>query len=250
MQTHSNSCMFFDGKQARQKHNSCTIFSIGCAVRKENRVGKTYGYALGGISTDSITRQLEELKKQGVAPGNLFSDSLALDSGRGEYRRLLSLLKKGDLLVVCDISALGNGFAEIQSEWHRITEDVQASIVVLDMPLLDTRRSLGDANISVSEIVLQVLAYLTETKKESARQRQAEGIASARAQGVRLGRPPKKRPKSYREIKEAYRAKQITRTDAAKQLKVSPRTFDRWLKDDEASASQRADKHRAPRKGR
>lgn len=213
-------------------------------------MGKTYGYALGGISSDSITRQLEELKEQGIAPENLFSDSLALNPDRKEYRRLFSLLKKGDLLIVCRVDSLGNDFAEIQLEWKRITKEVRADILVLDMPLLDTRKILADVDISVSEIVLQVLTYLMETKKQNAKQRQAEGIASARAQGVRLGRPPKKRPKSYKEIKEAYRAKQITRTDAAKQLKVSPRTFDRWLKDDEANVSQRADKHQAPRKGR
>lgn len=213
-------------------------------------MGKTYGYALGGTSAGSINQQLEVLKRQGVAPENLFSDGLALSPDREGYQKLLSLLREGDLLIVCRIDSLGSDFAEIQLEWQRITKDIGADILVLDMSLLDTRKSLADADISISEIVLQVMAYLTETKKQNAKQRQAEGIASAKAQGVRLGRPPKRRPRSYEAIKEAYLAKQITRAAAAKRLKVSARTLDRWLKDDEASTPQRADACKQPREDR
>lgn len=197
---------------------------------------KTYGYAIG--DPVNINWQTTKLIERGVDPENVFSDVsiTAIDPKRREYQRLISLLTEGDTLFVCSLNYLGKDYDEVRFEWNKVVNEIRANIVVLDMPLLDSRKDARDySDLSVSDMVLQILDYVAETKKRDARQRQAEGIASAKAQGVKLGRPKKKRPRIYHEIKAAYHAGQITRTAAAKKLKVSPRTFDNWLRDDEAA---------------
>ena len=199
-------------------------------------VCKTYGYAIGDSA--SINWQTAKLAEQGVDPENVLSDTpiAAIGSERKGYQKLVSTLDEGDILFVCSLNHLGKDYEEVRSEWDRIVNGIRANIVVLDMPLLDSRKDVSDySDLSVSDMLLQILDYVAETKKRDAKQRQAEGIASAKAQGVKLGRPKKKRPRIYHEIKTAYHSGRITRTTAAKKLKVSPRTFDNWLKDDQAT---------------
>lgn len=145
----------------------------------------------------------------------------------------MSTLKEGDVLVVKSIDWLGRNYEEILEEWRVITEERKSAIVVLDMPLLDTREKKGDiTSVLIANIVLQLLSYVTQVERESIKQRQAEGIAAAQARGVRFGRPPKKKPAAYAATKASYQGGHITRQEAASRLKVCASTFDRWLKDD------------------
>ena len=140
--------------------------------------------------------------------------------------------RRGDVLAIKSIDRLGRNYPEILEEWRAITKCKHAAIVVLDMPLLDTREvKTGITNILISDIVLQHLSYVAQVERENIHQRQAEGIASAKARGVRFGRPPLKKPSSFKYTKEAYLEGHITRKEAADRLKVSISTFDKWLRD-------------------
>lgn len=125
-----------------------------------------------------------------------------------------------------------------------ITKGIKAAIVVLDMPLLDTReRRDGLTSVLIADIVLQLLSYVAEVERENIKQRQAEGIAAAQARGVRFGRPPKKRPACYEATKKSYLDGHITRQEAASRMKVCVTTFDRWLRDDLESEGERKTPH-------
>ena len=135
-------------------------------------------------------------------------------------------------MVVKSIDRFGRNYEEILEEWRHITRDEGCAIVVLDMPLLDTREDRGVTGRLISDIVLQLLSYVAEKERDFIRQRQAEGIAAAQARGVRFGRPPKRRPKSYKATKRAYLDGVITKREAAARLHVSPTTFEKWLAQD------------------
>ena len=135
-------------------------------------------------------------------------------------------------MVVKSIDRFGRNYEEILEEWRRITRGAGCSIVVLDMPLLDTREDRGVTGRLISDIVLQLLSYVAEKERDFIRQRQAEGIAAAQERGVRFGRPPKKRPRSYAATKRAYLSGTITKKEAAGRLRVSPTTFEKWLAQD------------------
>lgn len=199
--------------------------------------GNTYGYARVSTRDQNLDRQLDALSAFGVADDGVFCDKASgKDFERPEYRRLMGILRAGDILVVKSIDRLGRNYEEILAEWRRITKEVGAAIVVLDMPLLDTReRREGITSVLISDIVLQLLSYVAQVERENIKQRQAEGIASAKARGVRFGRPRIERPKSYAATKEAYLAGHITRKEAADRLKVCVSTFDRWLRADRES---------------
>ena len=142
-------------------------------------------------------------------------------------------LREGDVLVVKSIDRLGRNYAEILDVWRAITKERGAAVVVLDMPLLDTREQPeGLTGVLIADIMLQLLSYVAQVERESIRQRQAEGIASARARGVRFGRPRIARPAAYARTKRAYLRGRITRKQAAERLGVCVSTFDRWLKAD------------------
>lgn len=159
------------------------------------------------------------------------------DFNRPEYEQLMKVIRKGDVLAVKSIDRLGRDYEEILEEWRRITKEKGAAIVVLDMPLLDTReRPEGVTNVLIADIVLQLLSYVAQVERENIKQRQAEGIAAAKARGVRFGRPAKKRPAGYAKTKESYLGGCITRKEAACQLKVSVSTFDKWLRNDRSGS--------------
>lgn len=200
-----------------------------------NMNGKMYGYARVSAKDQNLARQLDALAGFGVPDGNVFADKASgRDFERPEYRRLMGVLVEGDVLVVKSIDRLGRNYDEILSEWRAITKETKAAIVVIDMPLLDTReRTEGVTNVLISDIVLQLLSYVAQVERENIKQRQAEGIAAAQARGVRFGRPPKKRPGNYGTTKAAFQGGHITRAEAAARLKVSVSTFVRWMKDDE-----------------
>ena len=211
-------------------------FSIKIGKQEGFRMGNTYGYARVSSRDQNLSRQIDALIEFGVECSCIFTDKASgKDFQRPEYRRLLRQLVKGDVLAIKSIDRLGRNYDEILEQWRYLTKERDVAIVELDMPLLDTRvRREGITNVLISDIVLQLLSYVAQVERETIRQRQAEGIAAARARGVRFGRPRKKRPAQYEETKESYVSGKLTRREAALRLEVSISTFDRWLKEDGA----------------
>ena len=147
------------------------------------------------------------------------------DFERANYQRLTRRLKEGDTLVVKSIDRLGRNYNEILEQWRIITKKKRAAIVVLDMPLLDTRKNRDLTGTLIADIVLQLLSYVAQTEREFIHQRQAEGIAVAKAQGVRLGRPPLAQPKEFPAVHQAWLKKEISAREAARRLSVTHKTF-------------------------
>ena len=194
---------------------------------------RTYGYARVSARDQNLDRQMDALAAFGVSGERVFADRASgRDFERPEYQRLIGALRRGDVVVVKSIDRFGRNYEEILEEWRRITRGTGCSIVVLDMPLLDTREDRSVTGRLISDIVLQLLSYVAEKERDLIRQRQAEGIAAAQERGVRFGRPPKKRPRSYAATKRAYLSGTITKKEAAGRLRVSPTTFEKWLAQD------------------
>lgn len=196
---------------------------------------RIYGYARVSAKDQNLDRQMMALADFPVERNRIFSDvASGKDFKRPAYRKLVSKIKPGDVLVIKSIDRLGRNYEEILNEWRFITKDKKAAIVVLDMPLLDTRETKGSlTGVFIADIVLQLLSYVAQVERDNIKQRQAEGIAAAKARGVRFGRPPKKRPKSYLEIRSAVLSGSLTRRDAAAKLRVGTTTFSKWLKEDD-----------------
>ena len=154
------------------------------------------------------------------------------DFERPVYRRLMKKLKPGDTLVIKSIDRLGRNYDEILEQRRIITKEKGASIVVLDMPLLDTRQGRDLTGTLIADIVLQLLSYVAQTEREFIRQRQAEGIAAAKARGVQFGRKAKDKPNNYALIKNEWAEGERSAREAAKALNVAPSTFLRWTHDD------------------
>ena len=194
--------------------------------------GTIYGYARVSARDQNLNRQLDALAAFGV--NKLFTEKASgRDFNRPEWQKLVESLDEGDTLVVKSIDRLGRSYDEVIDEWRMITKERKASIVVLDMPLLDTRSKHDSVTGTlIADIVLQLLSYVAQIERENIRQRQAEGIAAAKARGVKFGRPRKERPPHYQAVKEAYRTGKVTMSQAAKQANVSPSTFRKWMKED------------------
>lgn len=194
-----------------------------------------YGYARVSTKEQNLARQLEALQSWGINPSSIYQDKASgKDFNRSAYQKLIHQLRPGDTLVIKSIDRLGRCYDEIISEWRKITHERGAAIVVLDMPLLDTREGIsvqaGLTGRLIADIVLQVLSYAANIERDNIRQRQAEGIALAKERGVRFGRPEIKKPLAFERTKIAYENGQLTRKEAAARLKVSPNTFDKWIK--------------------
>lgn len=196
--------------------------------------GKLYGYARVSSRDQNLDRQLSALLAFGVDQSNVYADRASgKNFERPAWRRLAGLLDADDTLVVKSIDRLGRNYDELIGEWRYITKERGASVVVLDMPLLDTRRDpCGLTGVFIADIVLQLLSYVAQLERENIRQRQAEGIAAAKARGVKFGRPKKRRPACYPAIREGYLSGQITQSEAAARAGVSVGTFAKWLKED------------------
>ena len=190
-------------------------------------MAKTYGYARVSTREQHEDRQVDALLGFGVIPRNIFLDKMSgKDFERPRYQRLVhSRLKRGDLLVVKSIDRLGRNYDEIIEEWRFITKIVRADVVVLDMPLLDTRRGKDLMGTFLSDIVLQVLSFVAENERINIRARQAEGIAAAKARGVRFGRPPRPLPDQFHQAHQDWRSKKITLQQAAKTCAMPVTTF-------------------------
>jgi DNA invertase Pin-like site-specific DNA recombinase len=189
-----------------------------------------YGYARVSTREQNEDRQLVAMEGFGVDKGNVFTDKISgKDFERPAYRRLLKKLKPEDVLVVKSIDRLGRDYGEILEQWRIITKEKQAAIVVLDIPLLDTRQKERDlTGTFIADLVLQILSYVAQQEREFIRQRQAEGIAAAQARGVKFGRPPLERPDRFSEVLAAWVHGEISAREAGRRLGISYKTFQVW----------------------
>jgi len=173
------------------------------------------------------------MREFGVEDGRIILDKQSgKDFERPGYRKLLRKLKAGDTLVIKSIDRLGRNYDEILEQWRLLTKERQVAIVVLDMPLLDTRQGRDLTGMLIADIVLQLLSYVAQTEREFNRQRQAEGIAAAKARGVHFGRKFKDRGENYESVMAAWREGKISGRAAAKKLGVTHETFRRWAREE------------------
>lgn len=185
-----------------------------------------YGYVRVSTREQNEDRQLIALREVGVSDRNIYMDKQSgKDFERPQYKKLLRKMKKDDLLYIKSIDRLGRNYEEILQQWRVITKGKGVDIVVLDMPLLDTRRGKDLIGTFLSDIVLQVLSFVAENERTNIRQRQAEGIAAAKAKGVKFGRPPLPLPKNFYEVHKAWRGKKITLKEAANACNMPIGTF-------------------------
>ena len=185
-----------------------------------------YGYIRVSTKEQNEDRQLIALREMDVPEANLFMDKQSgKDFQRPQYKKLVRKLKKDDLLYIKSIDRLGRNYEEIQNQWRILTKEKGVDIVVLDMPLLDTRRGKDLMGTFLSDIVLQVLSFVAENERTNIRQRQAEGIAAAKARGVRFGRPPRPLPENYHSAYQRWKAGAITGTAAARECGMPLSTF-------------------------
>ncbi len=188
--------------------------------------GTTYGYVRVSARDQSEDRQLAALAIFDISHKNLFLDKQSgKDFNRPAYQRMMKKLKPGDLLIVKSIDRLGRNYEEILEQWRIITKEKQADIRVLDMPLLDTSIHRDLTGTLIADIVLQLLSYVAQNERENIRQRQAEGIAAAKARGVRFGRPSQPLPDNFHQVHKDWRNKKMTLQQAARACDMPEGTF-------------------------
>ncbi len=192
-----------------------------------------YGYIRVSTAQQHIDRQLDALLENGIEQNNIYIDyESGKDFNRTNYKKLIKKLKKNDLVIIKSIDRLGRNYNMIIDEWSLITKVKEAHIMVIDMPLLDTRIK-GDSLVGkfISDIVLQVLSFVAQNERETMKSRQAEGIRTAKARGVKFGRPRIKLPDDFENIVKQYLNKEITNKKACEILGMTRGTFFRYIKE-------------------
>ena len=185
-----------------------------------------YGYIRVSTREQNEDRQAIALHEVGVPEKNIYMDKQSGKAcNRPQYKKLLRQMKKDDLLCIKSIDRMGRNYEEILAQWRILTKDKGIDIMVLDMPLLDTRRGKDLMGTFLSDIVLQVLSFVAENERVNTRQRQAEGIAAAKARGVRFGRVPKPLPPNFHTVYQRWKHGEITGTAAAKECEMPLSTF-------------------------
>lgn len=191
-----------------------------------------YGYIRVSTAEQNEDRQLLAMQEIGISSGKIYMDKQSgKDFNRPQYKKLMRKLKSGDTLYIKSIDRLGRNYEEIQNQWRIITKEKKADIVVIDMPLLDTRRDKNLLGTFISDIVLQLLSFVAENERVNIRQRQKEGIAAARKRGVRFGRPRKIMPPDFYESIEKWKAKEMSVQEILAIYKISESTFFRRLRE-------------------
>lgn len=186
-----------------------------------------YGYVRVSTREQNEARQLDALAPYEIPQKNLFVEKKSgKDFDRPVYKRLMKRLRPGDLLIVKSIDRLGRNYDEILEEWRHITREIGADVLILDMPLLDTRTKGRDlTGTFIADLVLQILSYVAQTERENISRRQMEGIAAAKRQGVRFGRPTLPLPDNFNAIHKAWREKKLTLKQAARECDMPEGTF-------------------------
>ena len=194
-------------------------------------MAKIYGYVRVSSTDQNEDRQLDALGDIGVEKNNIYTDKQSgKDFERPQYKKLVKKLKEGDLLYVLSIDRLGRNYEDIQNQWRILTKEIGIDICVLDMPLLDTRNGKDLMGTFIADLVLQILSFVAQSERENIRKRQAQGIAAAKARGVKFGRPTITMPDNFTDIVSEWQEKKITIEDAARKCNVSNSTFMRRLK--------------------
>lgn len=193
---------------------------------------RIYGYIRVSSKDQNEDRQMIALDEFGVEKKHIYMDKMSgKDFERPQYKKLVRRLKAGDALVVASIDRLGRNYDEMICQWRVLTKEIGVDMVVLDMPLLDTRKENKDLiGVFMGDMVLQILSYVAQCEREKIRERQREGIDAAHKRGVKFGRPPLQKPDNYHEVSGRWKNKEITSREAAKLLGVGQRTFLRWIK--------------------
>lgn len=194
---------------------------------------KTFAYLRTSSKDQHIDRQLEAIKPFNIDERDIFIDKQSgKDFNREQYMLLKKALRQDDLLVIKSIDRLGRNYTQIIEEWSDITKNIKANIVVIDMPLLDTRnKENGLLGTFISDIVLQILSYVAEQERSFIKQRQSEGIATAKLKGTKFGRPKIEKPLNFDEVIKKWKNKEITAVQAQKELNLKPNTFYTMVKD-------------------
>lgn len=186
-----------------------------------------YGYIRVSSKDQNEDRQVDAMRKAGISDDHMFIDKASgKDFDRKEYVKMIYTLKPEDTVFVMSIDRLGRNYDAILNEWNAITKKIKANIVVLDMPLLDTRdKDNGLTGRLISDIVLQLLSYVAQTERENIKKRQAEGIAAAKARGVKFGRPPKDLPDNFGDMATKWHNGEISGLAAARACGIPLTTF-------------------------
>lgn len=194
-----------------------------------------YGYIRVSTKDQNEARQIIAMLEAGLQEKCLYLDKQSgKDFERPAYKRLMRKLRAGDVLFIKSIDRLGRNYEEIQAQWRMITREKRVDIVVLDMPLLDTRNSGNDlTGTFVADLVLQILSYVAQTERENIKQRQKEGISAARQRGVQFGRPRMEVPEAFWQMKRSWKNGELSSREAARQLGVCQNTFLRWVNENE-----------------
>ena len=187
---------------------------------------QNYAYIRVSTKDQNERRQIIALKPYSIKKQNIYIDKQSgKDFDRPQYQKLLKKLKKDDLLYIKSIDRLGRNYSEILEQWRILTKQIGIDIVVIDMPLLDTRRGKDLMGTFLSDIVLQILSFVSENERSNIKQRQAEGIAAAKAKGIRFGRPPKPIPDNFYLVYKQWKKGTLTGSQAAKECGMPLSTF-------------------------
>jgi DNA invertase Pin-like site-specific DNA recombinase len=185
-----------------------------------------YGYVRVSSAEQNEDRQLIAMNDVGVTGKQIYMDKHSgKDFNRKEYQRLVRKLKSGDLLYILSIDRLGRNYEEIQNQWRILTKDKGIDIVVIDMPILDTRKGKDLVGTFIADVVLQLLSFVAQNERENIKKRQAEGIAAAKSKGVHMGRPIKETPEDFGKIIRQWEHKKVTLSDTLKVCRMSKSTF-------------------------
>lgn len=191
-----------------------------------------YGYVRVSSTDQNEDRQMIALSEVGVLKKNIFMDKMSdKDFERPQYQKLLKKLKPDDLLYVLSIDRLGRNYEEIQKQWRIITKEKNVDVCVIDMPLLDTRQGKDLMGTFIADLVLQILSFVAQSERENIKKRQAEGIAAAKAKGVRFGRPEKNVPDNFGSLIKQWELKKLPLPEVLKQCNMSEATFYRRLRE-------------------
>lgn len=188
--------------------------------------GKTYGYIRVSSTDQNEDRQVMAMEKYAIEKDNIYMDKQSgKDFHRPQYRAMLRRLRPGDLVCIASIDRLGRNYEEIQRQWRLLTKEMNVDILVLNMPLLDTRQNKDLLGTFIADLVLQILSFAAQNERENIRQRQAEGIAAARKKGVRFGRPPMPLPKEFPMALRLWTEGKITLAHAARLCHMAESSF-------------------------